>query len=157
MNIRQLGKEDHAFFLPLIDQWWDGRKMAYMLPKLFFTQFTDTSFVVEENGNRVGFLIGFFSQSNEKEGYIHFVGVDPEYRQNHIGKTLYEAFFAKVKAANRSKVTCITSPVNQTSIAYHLKMGFTIKTGDKEVNGVSVTADYDGPEQDRVLFEKELT
>lgn len=61
-----------------------------------------------------------------------------------------------MKVAKRYKVSCITSPVNQGSIAYHTKMGFILKPGDKEVNGVPVTADYDGPAQDRVKFEKWL-
>jgi hypothetical protein len=36
-------------------------------------------------------------------------------------------------------------------------MGFEIeKNGDKEMDGVSVYTDYDGPNQDRVLFVKKL-
>jgi hypothetical protein len=42
----------------------------------------------------------------------------------------------------------------KVSIAYHAKMGFSIEEGDKEVDGVSVFSDYDGPNQDRVLFVK---
>ncbi|MBM7837304.1 putative GNAT superfamily acetyltransferase [Alkalihalobacillus xiaoxiensis] len=157
MKIRLLKDEDHAYFLPLINQWWGGRKMDHLLPRLFFTHFQSTSFVAEVEGKPVGFLIGFHSQTNKDEGYIHFVGVDPNYRQQRIGQSLYQAFFDKMNEAKRYKVTCITSPVNQGSIAYHTKMGFMIQPGDKEVNGVPVTADYDGPGQDRVKFEKRLT
>jgi hypothetical protein len=49
--------------------------------------------------------------------------------------------------------------VNKVSIAFHTKMGFEIeKNGDKdkEMDGVSVYTDYDGPNQDRVLFVKKL-
>jgi hypothetical protein len=50
----------------------------------------------------------------------------------------------------------VTSPVNKVSIAYHTKMGFNIEIGDKVVNGFSVFSDYDGINQDRVLFVKEI-
>jgi predicted GNAT superfamily acetyltransferase len=56
----------------------------------------------------------------------------------------------------RNIVRCVTSPVNQTSIAFHTKMGFSIEEGDKTIDGVYVNTDYDGPHQDRVLFEKHL-
>jgi hypothetical protein len=47
--------------------------------------------------------------------------------------------------------------VNTVSIPFHTKMGFEIeKNRDKEMNGVSVYTDYDGPNQDRVLFVKKL-
>jgi hypothetical protein len=35
-------------------------------------------------------------------------------------------------------------------------MGFEIEKGDKTIDGVSVNSNYDGPNQDRVLFVKEL-
>lgn len=46
--------------------------------------------------------------------------------------------------------------MNQSSIAYHTKMGFVIEKGDKQVDGIDVHSDYDGVEQDRVLFVKAL-
>lgn len=36
-------------------------------------------------------------------------------------------------------------------------MGFEIEEGDKLIDGVSVHSDYDGPNQDRVLFVKQLS
>jgi hypothetical protein len=35
-------------------------------------------------------------------------------------------------------------------------MGFEIEEGDKKVDGVSIHTDYDGSNQDRVLFMKNL-
>jgi predicted GNAT superfamily acetyltransferase len=134
-----------------------GRKAnVNMLPKLFFVHFTDTSFIAEKDGEIVGFLIGFLSQSDSELAYIHFVGVNPNYRKNQIGKRLYNEFFDVVKKNNRNIVRAVTSPVNVVSIAYHTKMGFNIETGDKEVDGVSVFSDYDGEKQDRVLFVKKM-
>lgn len=130
--------------------------MSDMVPKLFFVHFSNTSFVVEKDGEIIGFLIGFLSQSFPEEAYIHFVGVHPEYRKHHVAKRLYNEFFNVVKQSNRNIVRCVTSPVNKASVAYHTKMGFEIEKADDEVDGVSVHSDYDGSGQARVLFVKKL-
>ncbi|MGM7723674.1 GNAT family N-acetyltransferase [Metabacillus sp. Hm71] len=156
MKIRLVKGSDYYAISPLINEWWGGRQMSDKLSKLFFDHFTNTSFVAEKEGEIIGFLIGFLSQSHPNEAYIHFIGVHPDYRKHNIGKTLYNEFFNKVKQNDRNIVRCVTSPVNKASIAYHTKMGFEIEKGDKTIDGVSVFTDYDGPNQDRVLFVKQL-
>ncbi|SIS45558.1 GNAT family N-acetyltransferase [Salimicrobium flavidum] len=156
MEIRNVQSEDYYILSPLIDEWWGGRQMSAKVPKLFFDHFHDSSFIIEEKGQIIGFLIGFMSQSNNEEAYIHFAGVHPEYRKKNVGKNLYEAFYQSASESNRSVVKAVTSPVNKASIAYHKQLGFRVKDGDKVVDGVTVTADYDGPGKDRVLFEKEI-
>ncbi|MED3802213.1 GNAT family N-acetyltransferase [Lysinibacillus xylanilyticus] len=156
MEIRSVKSSDYYVISPLIHEWWGGRNMSDMLPKLFFDHFTQTSFVAEKDGKLVGFLIGFLSQTHSNEAYIHFVGVHPEYRKHNIGKHLYNKFFNAVKQNNRSVVRCVTSSVNKVSIAYHTKMGFEIEDGDRIVDGLSINTDYDGEDQDRVLFVKNL-
>lgn len=148
---------DYYLVSPLINEWWGGRNMADKLPKLFFDHFTNTSFVAEKDGNLIGFLIGFLSQSHPNEAYIHFVGVSPDHRKCSLGKHLYNQFFKVAQQNGRNIVRCVTSPVNKGSIAFHTKMGFAIEEGDKKVDGIWVNKDYDGPDQDRVLFVKYLT
>ncbi|WP_276917854.1 GNAT family N-acetyltransferase [Aneurinibacillus aneurinilyticus] len=156
MEIRLVKGSDYYVISPLINEWWGGRNMSDMLLKLFFDHFTNTSFIAEKEGKIVGFLIGFLSQTHLNEAYIHFVGVHPEYRKHNIGRKLYNKFFNEVKQNGRKIVRCVTSPVNKISIAYHTKMGFEIKKGDKKVDGIDVHSNYDGVEQDRVLFVKTL-
>lgn len=156
MEIRNVKSSDYYVISPLINEWWGGRLMSDMLPKVFFNHFNHTSFIAEKDGQIIGFLIGFLSQSDKDSAYIHFVGVSPEQRKTKIGKHLYNEFFKVVKNNNRNVVRAVTSPVNKVSIAYHTKMGFDIENGDKEVDGVSVFSDYDGPDQDRVLFVKRV-
>ncbi|HVW90860.1 MAG TPA: hypothetical protein VHC01_15480, partial [Gaiellaceae bacterium] len=63
-RIRHAEPGDYARVIGVVDDWWGGRRMAPMLPKLFFVHFRDTSFVAEEEGGRiVGFLCGFRSQT----------------------------------------------------------------------------------------------
>ncbi|MFJ5624611.1 GNAT family N-acetyltransferase [Peribacillus loiseleuriae] len=156
MEIRSVKGSDYYVIFPLINEWWGGRNMSDMLPKLFFDHFTNTSFIDEKEGKLVGFIIGILSQSHSNEAYIHFVGVHPDYRKHNIGKHLYNKYFNVVKQNGRNIVRCVTSPVNKASIAYHTKMGFEIEEGDKKIDGISINTDYDGPNQDRVLFVKHL-
>jgi ribosomal protein S18 acetylase RimI-like enzyme len=88
--------------------------------------FTDTSFIVRDEGRLVAFLIGFLSQSRPDEAYIHFVGVEPGYRGRGIGADLYERFFAVVRENRRRKVLAITSASNTRSQAFHRRMGFVV-------------------------------
>ncbi|UOQ87172.1 GNAT family N-acetyltransferase [Gracilibacillus salinarum] len=156
MKIRNVTSADYDSIFPVINDWWGGRQMAHLLPKVFFVHFNNTSFIIEQKGEIIGFLIGFFSQSDQDVAYIHFVGVHPDFRQQQIGKQLYHAFFNEAEKNGKRFVRAVTSPVNKTSIAYHTKIGFAIEQGNKEVDGVSVLANYDGEDQDRVLFVKKI-
>ncbi|UOQ42869.1 GNAT family N-acetyltransferase [Halobacillus salinarum] len=154
MRIRNVKEGDYSDISPVINNWWGGRDMSDMVPKLFFVHFTETSFIAEEDGKVVGFLIGFLSQTYPDEAYIHFAGVHPEYRRSKIGRKLYEQFFSVVLQQGRSVIRAVTSPVNKDSVNYHKRMGFELEKGDKELNGIPVHTHYDGIDQSRVLFMK---
>ncbi len=156
MNIRPISERDHTPIIAVVDQWWGGRQMAGLLLRLFFTHFQGTSFTIEEGGQIIAFLIGFVSQTDSRQAYIHFVGIHPDHRQHGLGKQLYELFFETVRARGCHSVRCITAPINSGSIAFHRRMGFQIEKSDREQDGVSFTADYDGPGHDRLLFVKTL-
>ncbi|SDX38998.1 Ribosomal protein S18 acetylase RimI [Marininema mesophilum] len=156
MNIRNLSPKDYTTIIRVIDEWWGGRKMVDMLPKLYFDHFHNTSFVVEEEDRLVAFLIGFISPVHQQQGYIHFVGIHPEYRRLGLGRRLYKHFFAFISAQNCTMVRCITSPINKNSILFHRSMGFQLLTGDVLRDGIPVHTDYDGLGNDRVVFQREL-
>ena len=145
MDLRHAEPTDYGRVIDVIDEWWGGREMASMLPKLFFVHFRDTSFVAEEDGALVGFLCGLRSQTYPDEAYVHFVGVDPAHRGSGLGRALYERFFAAV--APRTVVRAVTAPVNERSVAFHQAIGFEVDRVDE---------DYDGRGQARVLLVKRL-
>lgn len=141
--MRNLRESDHRAIISVVDEWW-GRPMAHNLPRLFFRYFEDTSFVVEEDGEISAFLIGFVSQSRRDEAYIHFVGASPGHRGRGAAKSLYEKFFDEARRRGCERVRCITSPVNEGSIAFHRSLGFAVETH----------SDYDGNGKPKVVFEK---
>lgn len=148
MRIRHAEPFDHARVVAVIDDWWDGRHMRDMLPRLFFTHFRDTSFVAEDDeGGLAGFLCGFLSQTYPNQAYIHFVGVAPQHRGAGLARELYERFFDAARAAGRTSVHCVTSPANVGSLAFHGRLGFGVEA---EVEA------YDGTGESRVLLAKRL-
>ena len=148
-QIRHANPTDYGRVIQHVNAWWGGRDMAPMLPKLFFLHFEGTSFVAEDDeGKLVAFLIGFLSQTDPDEAYVHFVGVAPAQRGSGIGRELYERFFAVVAKEGRTRVRCVTSPVNEGSVAFHESLGFVAER---------VVENYDGPGEDRVLFVRQLS
>lgn len=149
MEIRHAKPSDYGRVIGRINVWWGGRDMAPMLPKLFFLHFEGTSFVAEdEDGDLVGFVCGFLSQTKDDEAYIHFVGVTPDKRGEGVGRRLYERFLTEARANGRTVVRCVTSPVNRASVEFHQALGFEVDR---------VVPDYDGPGEDRVLLVKRLS
>jgi hypothetical protein len=75
---RNVIEDDYFKVMDVINNWWGGRQMTHLLPRLFFEHFQSTSFIVEDVNNRLSaFLIGFVSQTHPNVAYIHFVGVNP--------------------------------------------------------------------------------
>lgn len=147
LEIRQAEPSDHARVIAVLDNWWGGRHMVDMLPKLFFVHFRETSFVAERDGELAGFLVGFLSQTRPEEAYVHFVGVNPAERGGGLGRELYERLFEVARARGRRRVSCVTSPLNSASVAFHTALGFEPSPPQ---------AGYDGPGEDRVVLTREL-
>lgn len=66
------GGKDYSAVISSVDAWWGGRRVSPMLPRLFFENFCDTTFMAvrdEADGKEVivGFLCGFVSQSRAGE------------------------------------------------------------------------------------------
>ena len=146
MEIRTAAPSDYDRIVVVVDDWWGGRSMSPLLPRLFLDHFADTSLIVEDDGRLEAFLVGFVSPARPEEAYIHFVGVRPGCRRSGLARALYERFFELVRAGGRTVVRCVTSPVNEGSVAFHRKLGFE----------AALVEDYDGPGADRVAFVKRL-
>ncbi|MGY1812904.1 N-acetyltransferase family protein [Blastococcus sp. SYSU D00820] len=164
LTARHPVEADHPRVQAVLGEWWGhlgGREgdlqRALLVPRLFLQHFTDTSTVVEDaDGRLVAFLLGFLSPARPATAYVHFVGVDPAAQGRGLGRRLYEGFSAAAAARGAREIRCITSPVNRGSLAFHTRLGFTVEPGDKEVDGIPVHSDYDGPGLDRLSFVRPL-
>ncbi|UGY90981.1 GNAT family N-acetyltransferase [Streptomyces gobiensis] len=161
--VRQARVSDHRTLVECVREWWgdsrtpdQARELSLLLPKLFLQFFSSTSLVLEDEAGIKAFLVGFYSADNANEAYVHFVGVDPALRGQGLGRRLYTVFLQRAARAGRQEVRAITSPANTGSVAFHQAMGFDLEKGDREIDGLFVHSDYDGPGQDRVCFYRRI-
>ncbi len=159
LRFRRPVEADHAAVVRVVDEWWGGRRLHDLLPRLWFQHFTGTSWIAEtESGRLAGFLVGFRSPDRSDEAYIHMVAADPNLRGRGIGRALYERFFDEMRTRGVRRVKAITWPGNRVSVGFHTAMGFrpVEGPGSQRLYGTPAFADYDYPGEDRVLFVRDL-
>jgi ribosomal protein S18 acetylase RimI-like enzyme len=159
-EISELRETDFTYISENLDSWWGGRNMVPMLPKLWFKDFSDTSFVIRgENRKPIAFLVGYISQVDKTKAYVHFIGVDPGYRSDGLGRSLYEAFATRALELGANYIEAVTSPANTASLRFHQAIGFMAKdTGGILVLPTEASGhkDFDGTGEDRVLLSKKI-
>jgi ribosomal protein S18 acetylase RimI-like enzyme len=157
IRLRRPVEADHRFLVNSVDDWWGGRRIHVLLPRLWFQHFTGTSWVAEDDDRIVGFLVGFVSPDRPDEAYIHMVGTSPNHRAAGLGRTLYERFFEDMRERGIRRVRAVTWPGNRTSVAFHRAMGFTpSEAGAQNLYGTPAYPDYDADGDDRAVFSREI-
>lgn len=158
-RFRRPVESDHRFLVDRVDEWWAGRRLRQLLPRLWLQHFSGTSWIVEdEGGTTIGFLVGFISPDHPDQAYIHMVGTSPNHRRMGLGRALYERFFEDVRSRGVRRVTAVTWPGNRASVDFHRALGFTPAdgTGTQRLYGTPAYPDYDAEGEDRVVFNREL-
>jgi GNAT superfamily N-acetyltransferase len=149
----------HEYFLDILsalEEFWGdaAERVRRVHHPMFVHEFGDTAWVVRDESLIIGYLFGFWSQS-EPTGYIHLVAVRRTHQGRGIGRGLYEQFEALARQHRCTKLKAITPPMNYDSIAFHQRLGFQL-LGEPNEEGVPVVRDYFGPGMSRVVFEKRL-
>lgn len=124
---------------------------------IFTRYFKSTCFVAELSLESIrGFLLGFISQENPEESYIHLLCVDPKMRGKNIGRKLVDAFIEKAASKGCKKINLITKPINWNSISFYKKLGFQEETHGDTMNILGTTAirNYNGDGEHMVVFYK---
>jgi ribosomal protein S18 acetylase RimI-like enzyme len=159
LTFRHPTEADHARIVGLVDEWWGGRRMRALLPRLWFQHFAGTSWIAEApDGRLAGFVVAFISQDDPTTGYVHMIAADPNQRRGGIGRALYERVFHDLAARGVRRVIAITWPGNRQSVAFHRAIGFRVDDGPGTQNlyGTRAYADYDADGDDRVVFVRDL-
>ncbi len=126
---------------------------------IFTKFFKSTSLVAElESKELAGFLLGFISQENPEEAYLHLLCVDPKIRGKGIGKALVEKFMEIAALKDCKKVYLITKPINWKSISFYRNLGFLEhKEGNiMNIMGIPAIRNYDGMGEHMVVFYKDV-
>jgi GNAT superfamily N-acetyltransferase len=145
MTPRPMTKADFDEIVEVIDRWWGGPISTFAHP-IFFYELGQHALVVEEKGKMIGFLLGFFTLEPVRTGYVHLVGIHPDFRRRGVGRLLYEAFTLACREAACQRIKAITTLGNDGSKAFHLALGWDAREVD----------DYAGPGRKRVVFTRDL-
>jgi ribosomal protein S18 acetylase RimI-like enzyme len=159
LSLRHPAEIDYDRIIEVVDEWWGGRKMRALLPRLWFQHFTGTSWLLEApEGRLAGFIIAFVSQDDPTFGYVHMVATDPNWRRAGIGRRLYQLVFEDFRARGVRRVEAVTWPGNRTSVAFHNALGFRIDDGPgtQRLYGTPSYPDYDGYGEERVVFTRDI-
>jgi ribosomal protein S18 acetylase RimI-like enzyme len=144
-EIRGLTKADFDFIVTVMDRWWGGPSGERAHP-IFFYELGQNALVAEDDGSVVGFLLGFVAPTDPPLGYVHLVGIHPDFRRRGVGKQLYERFIERCRVGRAKNLKAITSVGNQGSVDFHRALGFT----------VTEEPEYAGPGRGRIVFTKAL-
>jgi GNAT superfamily N-acetyltransferase len=145
MQTRRITKSDFDTIVEVIDRWWGGPISTFAHP-IFFYELGDQALVVENDGQIIGFLLGFVASEPVRTGYVHLVGIHPDHRRRGVGRLLYQAFTETCQTAKCEQLKAITTIGNEGSIRFHLALGWAAQEID----------DYAGPGRKRVVFTKSL-
>ena len=145
METRPCTKEHFDEIVEVIDRWWGGPISTFAHP-IFFYELGDKALVAVEDGEMVGFLLGFIAHQPVLTGYVHLVGIHPDHRRRGVGRLLYEQFTQTCKSAQCVRMKAITALGNEGSHRFHVALGWNAEEVD----------DYAGPGRRRIVFTKDL-
>jgi GNAT superfamily N-acetyltransferase len=144
MQARPLTKADYDEIVNVIDRWWGGPTTALAHP-MFFYELGRLSRVVEAEQTLVGFLLGFRCP-DAPIGYVHLVGIHPDWRRRGVARVLYTSFEEDCAREGCTSLKAITTLGNEGSVRFHEAMSWT----SNEIE------DYAGPGRLRIVFTKQL-
>ena len=157
--IRNTLEEDFIEIADLGEECEPMETESNSLYHIFTKYFKSTCFVAQlPSGGIGGFLLGFISQENPVESYIHLLCVDPKLRSRNIGKKLIDAFLDMAVLKGCKKVILITKPINWNSISFYKKLGFLEEKSGETMNilGNIAIKNYNGLGEHMVVFYKLL-
>jgi GNAT superfamily N-acetyltransferase len=144
METRSLTKADYDQIVSVIDRWWGGPTTALAHP-MFFYELGRLARVVESDGILAGFLLGFICP-DASVGYVHLVGIHPDYRRRGVARLLYTSFERDCAREGCRELKAITTLGNEGSVRFHESLGWSR----------SEVEDYAGPGRLRIVFTKSL-
>jgi GNAT superfamily N-acetyltransferase len=156
LRFRRPVESDYPALALVVDDWWDGRVVQGLLPRLWLRHFGSTSWLAEEVGatgrpRSIGFLVGFRSPDVPGVGVLQAVGVDPNRRRRGIGRDLIERFTSDCRTAGLERIEALIWPGNRRGLDFLRAVGFRPEDGPgtRNLYGTAAFDGYDFGTEDR--------
>jgi ribosomal protein S18 acetylase RimI-like enzyme len=158
VQIRTARESDFLDCVTIARQAWPEFHERESIYHLFCKFFSNTSFICRRGDRTIAFVLGFLSQIDASQAYIHLVAVDPSCQREGVAHQLYSTFLQTVRARGVRQVRLIVNPDNFGSLAFHKRLGFTEDLHEPliSIDGVLAVRDYNGPGIHMVPFVKDL-
>jgi len=146
MRTRRITKADFDRIVEVIDHWWGGPIGTFAHPIFFYELGKHALIAEDEDAGMIGFLLGFVADEPVRTGYVHLVGIHPDFRRRGVGRLLYKTFIDECRSAGCQRMKAITTLGNEGSIRFHVALDW---------QATEVT-DYAGPNRTRLVFSRDL-
>jgi GNAT superfamily N-acetyltransferase len=150
---------DYDTLITVVDEWWAGRPVRRLLPRLWLRHFAVWSWLARADGDRlVGFAVGFPSPGLPGTVALHLLGVDPNRRRRGIGRGLALRLADGAAAAGADRIETVIPTGDPVALAFLRAVRYAVVAdpGLRPIHGVPAHADYDGPGEDRILLVRDL-
>ena len=162
IRLRRPTEADYRGIATVVDDWWDGKVIQGLLPRLWFRHFAGTSWIAEIADPRhqagapsvAGFLIGYLSPADPAIGVVQAVGVDPRWRRIGVGRALVEAFADDAGTARATVLETLIWPGNRRALPFLAALGFGPDPDPdaRPIYGIPAIEGYDFGTEDRARF-----
>jgi RimJ/RimL family protein N-acetyltransferase len=91
---------------------------------------TGSSFIAEENGDVIGYVASqtvFFTHGVDRQLWIEYIVVHPEFRRRGIGLALLDRLKEYAKRSGIDEIYTTMNPDNEASVKVHRKAGFNVR------------------------------
>ncbi|MFG2050888.1 GNAT family N-acetyltransferase [Micromonospora sp. NPDC048935] len=120
---------------------------------LYARLFSSTCPVAVEEGALAGAVVAFRSQDDPADVYVQDVMTHPDFRRRGVARLLLGSVRACAAEWGCRRLYLTSEPENRAAHRTWLTLGFRNVPGEREVDGVQVTANFKGPGKDRAVYE----
>lgn len=158
MIIRNARETDFVECVSIAHRAWPEFNEREAIYHILCRHFPDTCFMSEEGGKIHGFLLGFISQADSREAYIHLICVEPSAQRQGVARRLYDEFFKTARRLGAQCVRLTVAPNNVSSLKFHGSVGFQpdIRGESIQIGNILAAKDYNGPGNHMVPFIREI-
>ncbi|MDA3792345.1 MAG: GNAT family N-acetyltransferase [Elusimicrobia bacterium] len=160
MTIRNVNEKEFLKVYKFVSHCKPLENYAEHLYKIILRYFNDTCFIVEQESEIIGFLMGFISQVHESTYFLWQIGISNSMQGKGIGGDLLEHAENKLSERGCKRIEVTIDPKNISSSKLFERMGYINISYKKEkmvkVNGNIAVKDYYSPGKHFMLYEKYL-